>query len=77
MGFMIGSRDYGGGITIDPEDPRVFYISTNATNPFDLSRTTNVRLNTDSRYEIYRGFTADGGERPVYSIPLNPGCLCV
>ncbi|WP_041744833.1 BNR-4 repeat-containing protein [Coraliomargarita akajimensis] len=54
-------RDYGGGMTIDPEDPRVVYISSNALSPFDLSSTTAVPLNTDSRYELYRGFTADGG----------------
>ncbi len=60
-GIYNRERDYGGGMTIDPEDPRVVYISTNAANPFDLSSTTNVPLNTNSRYEIYRGFTADGG----------------
>ncbi|MEO0795253.1 MAG: BNR-4 repeat-containing protein [Verrucomicrobiota bacterium] len=54
-------RDYGGGMTIDPEDPRIVYISSNALDPFDLSTTTNVPLNANERYEIYRGFTADGG----------------
>lgn len=53
--------DYAGGMCIDPENPNVVYISTNAANPFDLSSTTNVPLNANSRYEIWRGTTSDGG----------------
>ncbi len=53
--------DYGGGMCLDPEDPRVVYISSNAANPFALSDTTNVPLRTGERYELWRGFTADGG----------------
>ena len=53
--------DYAGGICIDPEDPRVVYISTNAASPFALGSLTSVPLAANDRYEIYRGFTADGG----------------
>ncbi len=53
--------DYGGGMCLDPEDPRVIYISTNAADPFALGDITNVPLRANNRYEIYRGFTADGG----------------
>ncbi|MGV3533005.1 MAG: BNR-4 repeat-containing protein [Chthoniobacteraceae bacterium] len=53
--------DYGGGMCLDPEDPRVVYISTNAAHPFNLGDVQNVPLRANDRYEIYRGFTADGG----------------
>lgn len=53
--------DYAGGICIDPEDPRVIYISTNAASPFALGSLTSVPLAAGERYELYRGFTADGG----------------
>ena len=53
--------DYAGGICIDPADPRVVYISTNAASPFALGSLTSVPLAAGDRYEIYRGFTADGG----------------
>ncbi|NWK55595.1 BNR-4 repeat-containing protein [Verrucomicrobiaceae bacterium N1E253] len=53
--------DYAGGICIDPERPNVVYISSNAASPFDLSSTTNVPLNADSRYELWKGTTTDGG----------------
>jgi hypothetical protein len=39
----------------------VIYISSNAQNPFDLGDTTNVALRANSRYEIWRGVTGDGG----------------
>ncbi|MGJ8640813.1 MAG: BNR-4 repeat-containing protein [Opitutaceae bacterium] len=55
-------RDYGGGMCIDPEDPRVVYISSNAASPFALNDIDNVPLNADSRYELYRGVTLDGGQ---------------
>ncbi|MDP4880218.1 MAG: hypothetical protein NWR36_10070, partial [Opitutales bacterium] len=55
-------RDYGGGMCIDPEDPRVVYISSNAASPFALSDIDNVPLNADSRYELYRGVTLDSGQ---------------
>lgn len=53
--------DYAGGICIDPERPNVVYISSSASNPFDLTSTTNVPLNTGSRYELWKGTTNDGG----------------
>lgn len=53
--------DYGGGMCLDPEDPRIVYISTNAADPFNLGDTSAVPLRSGDRYEIYRGFTADGG----------------
>jgi hypothetical protein len=53
--------DYSGGMAIDPDDPRIVYISTNAANPFELGDIVNVPLAANSRYEIWRGFTADGG----------------
>ena len=54
-------RDYGGGITIDPQDPRVVYLSSNALRPFDLSSLDDVPLQPQSRYRLYRGETRDGG----------------
>jgi hypothetical protein len=53
--------DYGGGMCLDPEDPRVVYISSNAAAPFAIDDINNVPLGANSRYEIYRGFTPDGG----------------
>jgi len=53
--------DYAGGICVDPQDANVIYISTNAASPFHLSSTTDVPLNANGRYEIYRGVTTDGG----------------
>ena len=46
---------------LDPKDPRVVYISTNAADPFALGDIANVPLRANQRYEIYKGFTADGG----------------
>ena len=60
-GLYSSEDDYGGGMTIDPEDPRVVYISSNAADPFNLADIDNVPLRAGDRYEIYRGFTADGG----------------
>jgi len=53
--------DYGGGMCLDPEDPRVVYFSSNAATPLDVSDIDNAALNANERYELYRGFTADGG----------------
>ncbi|BCU79723.1 BNR-4 repeat-containing protein [Luteolibacter sp. LG18] len=53
--------DYGGGMCLDPEDPRIVYISTNAASPFSLGEINAVPLRSGEKYEIYRGFTADGG----------------
>jgi hypothetical protein len=53
--------DYAGGICVDPVDPNVIYISSNAQDPFNLSDTTNVPLRANERYELWRGVTEDGG----------------
>jgi hypothetical protein len=53
--------DYGGGMCLDPDDPRIVYFSSNAANPFALGDINNVPLRASDRYEIWRGFTADGG----------------
>jgi hypothetical protein len=60
-GIYAAESDYGGGMCVDPSNPNVIYISSNAANPFNLSDVINVPLNTNARYEIYRGVTADGG----------------
>lgn len=54
-------NDYAGGICLDPQDVNTIYLSSNAQNPFSLADTTNVTLRANSRYEIWRGTTADGG----------------
>lgn len=61
-GIYGAESDYGGGMCLDPDDPRVVYISTNAATPFDLSNISSVPLAANARYEIWRGFTADGGD---------------
>ncbi len=61
-GLYSAEDDYGGGMCLDPEDPRIVYISTNAAEPFALGNIANVPLTTNERYEIWRGFTADGGQ---------------
>ena len=60
-GIYAAESDYGGGMCLDPEDPRIVYISTNAASPFNLGDVNNVPLAANARYEIWRGFTADGG----------------
>ncbi|MFM7180894.1 MAG: BNR-4 repeat-containing protein [Verrucomicrobiales bacterium] len=60
-GLYSSEDDYGGGMCIDPENPNVIYLSSNAANPFDLS-TLSPALNPNNEiYEIYRGVTSDGG----------------
>lgn len=54
-------NDYAGGICLDPQEPNTIYISSNAQNPFNLGDITNVTLRASSRYELWRGVTADGG----------------
>ena len=61
-GIYSSERDYGGGMTIDPENPHVVYISTNAADPFAIADLDNVPLQINERYELYRGVTGDGGE---------------
>ena len=53
--------DYAGGICVDPQEPDVIYISSNAQNPFNITDTTNVPLSASQRYELWRGVTGDGG----------------
>ena len=60
-GIYAAESDYGGGMCLDPDDPRVVYISTNAASPFALADVGNVPLSANARFEIWRGFTADGG----------------
>ncbi len=60
-GIYAAESDYGGGMTLDPEDPRIVYISSNAADPFALDDVADVPLRANNRYEIWRGFTADGG----------------
>jgi hypothetical protein len=54
-------NDYAGGICLDPSDPNTIYISSNAADPFNTTDITNVTLRANSRYEIWRGRTTDGG----------------
>src|SRR5262249_31691314 len=54
-------NDYAGGICLDPQDVNTIYISSNAQNPFNLGDISNVTLRASSRYELWRGVTADGG----------------
>ncbi len=60
-GLYQSEDDYGGGMALDPEDPRVVYISSNAASPFALDDIADIPLALGERYEIWRGFTADGG----------------
>ena len=60
-GLFSSEDDYGGGMCIDPENPAVIYISSNATNPFDLTTLAPALNPNNEIYEIYRGTTADGG----------------
>lgn len=53
---------YAGGISLDPEDPRVVYFSSNARQPFEqLGEQEDIPLNPKDRYELWRGVTEDGG----------------
>ena len=54
-------NDYAGGICVDPQNPNVVYISSNASDPFNLTEITNVTLRANQRYEIWRGITTNGG----------------
>jgi hypothetical protein len=55
-------RDYAGGITVDPANPHVVYISSNAADPFNLNEIDRVDLRPNARYELYRGASSDGGQ---------------
>src|SRR5690606_20044991 len=65
-------QDYAGGITIDPQDPNVVYLSSNALRPFDLSTVDDVPLNPGDRYTLYRGVTGDAGRTFTWT-ELTPG----
>jgi len=54
-------RYYAGGISLDPNNPDVVYLASNAADPFALGDLANVPLRPDDRYEIFRGQTQDGG----------------
>lgn len=54
-------KDYAGGMAIDPDNPNIVYISSNAADPTDISTISNVPLNSNERYEIWKGVTNDGG----------------
>lgn len=53
--------DYAGGICMDPENPDVLYLSSNAAEPFKLNDPEHVSLSANARYELWRGETRDGG----------------
>lgn len=54
---------YAGGISLDPEDTRVVYFSSNALKPFEnLGSQEGIPLNPNDRYELWRGVTEDGGK---------------
>lgn len=61
---------YGGGMALNPSDPRMVYISSNADRPFGLDE-VHPGLNRDERYELYCGVTGDNGKsfqwRPITS----------
>ncbi len=52
---------YAGGICIDPDDPNVIYLSSNAADPFALGDLKPVPLRPNARYELWRGVTTNGG----------------
>ena len=54
-------RDYAGGISLDPNNANVVYLSSNAAEPFNLSDTRKIKLRAGDRYEIFHGVTSDGG----------------
>lgn len=54
-------QQYAAGICLDPSNPNVVYLSSNAAEPFGASSLDDVRLQHDERYELWRGVTSDGG----------------
>src|SRR6266850_3995699 len=56
-----GESDYAGGICLDPENPDVVYISSNAANLFDLTSASRIPLSESSHYEMFRGVTTNAG----------------
>lgn len=71
-GIYAAEDDYGGGMCLDPTDPNVVYLSSNAADPFALDDIDDVPLASNERYEIYRGVTRDGGQTFTWT-PLTQG----
>ncbi len=57
-----GEDDYAGGICLDPLDPNVIYLSSNAAEPFNAGAGDELPLKEGQHYELYRGVTSDGGK---------------
>jgi hypothetical protein len=53
--------DYAGGICLDPENPDLLYLSSNAAEPFAIADPARVPLRENNRYELWRGVTTDAG----------------
>ena len=68
-------RDYAGGICIDPQNPNVIYLSSNAAEPFALSSSLNVPLRPNERYELFRAVTGDGGLSFTWSMVTSNSAL--
>jgi len=70
-GSTSAQRDYGGGMAIDPDNTNVVYISSSHSDPSDLSFGStgllNHTLNTQDRFEIWRGVVSDGGATTSWS----------
>lgn len=70
-----GERDYAGGICLDPENPGIVYLSSNAANPFNVKEMRNVPLDEQGRYEIFQGTTTNSGVtftwKPITSKSAN------
>lgn len=60
-------NDFAGGICLDPEQPGVVYLSSNAEAPFDLADLDRVPLQRSERYELYRGVSTNGGQSFVWT----------
>lgn len=54
-------EDYAAGICVDPENPDVVYLSSNAAQPFTRENFQQVPLQPRARYELWRGVTTNGG----------------
>jgi len=65
--LYITENDYAGGICLDPTNPNVIYISSNASDPFNIADINHVTLRPNQRYEIWRGVTTDGGPNFTWS----------
>jgi len=59
-------RHYGGGMALDPHDPRIISISSNAAAPFGPGTTAEHPLRPDERYRLYRGLME--GDSPEWTL---------